>query len=263
MFVRGWRVWRSRRAALWPSNGTARSSRPRPVVVILVASLAAFIPFTTRAETASARVEDLASPWSAFIVEAAERFAIPAAWIRAVMRAESGGDVTAVSPRGAVGLMQIMPNTYTELCLRYGLGHDPSDPHDNIVAGAAYLREMYDRFGVPGFIAAYNVGPARYQDHLANGYPLPKETRDYVASVVPRLAGTLSVDKSTTTGGQPDWQTASLFVARSERKSADALLLFSPQPPHINTDRNVTDLSGLTPAQDGLFISRTQQQRKP
>ena len=249
-------------AAPWPSNRTARSSRRRPVVVIVVASLAAFFPVTARAETAPARVENVASPWSTFIAEAAERFAIPTAWIRAVMAVESGGDVTAVSPKGAVGLMQIMPDTYAELRERYDLGRDPADPHDNIVAGAAYLREMYDRFGAPGFIAAYNVGPARYQDHVAKGVSLPEETRVYVASVVPRLTGTLSVDKNTT-GGQHDWQTASLFVARSERKLDDALLSLTPQPPHIKSDRSIADLSGLTPFRDGLFIDRSQKPRKP
>ena len=75
------------------------------------------------------------------------------------MQAESGGDARALSPKGAMGLMQIMPGTWAELRLRYGLGADPYDPHDNITAGAAYLREMHDRYGEPGFLAAYNAGP--------------------------------------------------------------------------------------------------------
>src|SRR5216683_129537 len=53
----------------------------------------------------------------------------------------------------------------TQLRLRYRLGRDPRDPHDNILAGAAYLREMHDRFGAAGFLAAYNAGPGRYQDY--------------------------------------------------------------------------------------------------
>jgi soluble lytic murein transglycosylase-like protein len=76
-----------------------------------------------------------------------------------------------------MGLMQIMPETWATLRLRYGLGADPFDPHDNILAGAAYLRELHDRYGSPGFLAAYNAGPARYEDHLATGQPLPAETR--------------------------------------------------------------------------------------
>ena len=70
-----------------------------------------------------------------------------------------------------------------------GLGADPFDPHDNILAGAAYLRELHDRYGSPGFLAAYNAGPARYEDHLATGQPLPAETRAYVALLAP-LIGT-------------------------------------------------------------------------
>ena len=72
-----------------------------------------------------------------FIDEASGRFAVPAGWIRAVMRAESGGDEHAISPRGAMGLMQLMPGTWVELSVRYGLVADPFDVHDNIIAGAA------------------------------------------------------------------------------------------------------------------------------
>ncbi len=103
------------------------------------------------------------------------------------MQAESGGDARGVSPKGAMGLMQIMPETWATLRLRYGLGADPFDPHDNIIAGAAYLRELHDRYGSPGFLAAYNAGPARYEDHLATGQPLPAETRAYVALLAPLI----------------------------------------------------------------------------
>ena len=89
----------------------------------------------------------------------------------------------AVSPKGAMGLMQIMPQTWAELRRRYGLGEDPYDPHDNIMAGAAYLRELHDRFGKRGFLAAYNAGPGRYEEHLATGRPLPSETLSYMAAV--------------------------------------------------------------------------------
>src|SRR3546814_10072998 len=73
-------------------------------------------------------------------------------WIRAVMRVESRGDARAISPKGAIGLMQVMPATWTEMRTRYALGPDPYDPRDNILAGAAYLREMHDRYGSPGFL---------------------------------------------------------------------------------------------------------------
>ncbi len=85
--------------------------------------------------------------------------------------------------------MQLMPETWADLRLRYGLGSDPFDPRDNILAGAAYLRELHDRFGDSGFLAAYNAGPARYEAFLATGRPLPDETRAYLGALAPLTAG--------------------------------------------------------------------------
>lgn len=134
-----------------------------------------------------------ADRWAGLVAEAAARFGVPEAWIRAVIWAESRGRThdaagrPIVSRAGARGLMQVMPATYAELARRHGLGPDPDDPRDNILAGTAYLRAMHDRFGSPGFLAAYNAGPARYAEHLASGHPLPRETRAYLASVSARL----------------------------------------------------------------------------
>lgn len=127
--------------------------------------------------------------WSAEISEAATRFRIPEDWIRRVMQAESGGRTQVsgapiTSRAGAMGLMQLMPGTWDEMRAAYGLGSDPFDPHDNIVAGAAYLRTMYDRFGYPGLFAAYNAGPARYFNHLVTGSRLPSETMIYLRKTV-------------------------------------------------------------------------------
>jgi hypothetical protein len=83
--------------------------------------------------------------------------------------------------------MQVMPATFAELRARYGLGPDPHDPRTNIMAGAAYLREMYDRYGPRYFLAAYNAGPARVDAHLRTGRPLPYETRAYNAALIPAL----------------------------------------------------------------------------
>lgn len=126
--------------------------------------------------------------WRPYIAEASARFGIPAAWIERVMRVESGGRTVLngrpiTSPAGAMGLMQLMPGTWTALRARLGLGRDPHHPRDNILAGAYYLRLMYERFGYPGLFAAYNAGPARYAGHLATGRALPAETRLYVARV--------------------------------------------------------------------------------
>ena len=122
------------------------------------------------------------------VTEAAQRFGIPERWITSVMRVESAFDARATSPVGAMGLMQVMPQTYAGLRLRYGLGADPYHRRDNILAGAAYLREMYDRFGAAGFLAAYNAGPGRYQAHLSAGRPLPRETRNYIAKLAPEVS---------------------------------------------------------------------------
>ncbi len=118
-----------------------------------------------------------------FVAEASLRFGVPERWIDAVMRVESGGDALATSRLGAMGLMQVMPETYAMMRARLGLGADPYDPHDNIMAGAAYLREMHDRYGSAGFLAAYNAGPGRWQDHLAGVRPLPAETVRYIVKL--------------------------------------------------------------------------------
>ena len=116
------------------------------------------------------------------VAEAARHFGIPEAWIWAVMHVESRGDPQAISPAGAMGLMQIMPATWAELRGRYGLGADPFDPRDNVFAGAAYLREMFDRYGdTASMLAAYNAGPGR----IRNGaLPRIAETQAYVENVL-------------------------------------------------------------------------------
>lgn len=126
------------------------------------------------------------------VAEASKRFDIPELWIREVIRQESGGRTMMngkpiVSKAGAMGLMQLMPGTYEEMRRKHGLGSDPFDPHDNIIAGTAYLREMYNLFGAPGFLGAYNCGPGCYGDYLAGKRSLPGETKRYIASVGPRL----------------------------------------------------------------------------
>lgn len=123
-----------------------------------------------------------------WIDAAARRFDIPAAWIHAVIAVESAYDPRALSAAGAQGLMQLMPATYAELRARHRLGPDVFAPRDNILAGAAYLRQLHDRFGPDGMLAAYNAGPTRYAAHLRDGRPLPAETRLY-ARRVRRLLG--------------------------------------------------------------------------
>lgn len=126
--------------------------------------------------------------WHPYITEGSLRFGVPTAWIERVMQAESGGktrlDGRPIRSRaGAIGLMQLMPGTWAAMRQRLGLGTDPDDPRDNILAGTFYLRLMYDRFGYPGLFAAYNAGPGRYAAHLATGSALPGETVAYLQTV--------------------------------------------------------------------------------
>jgi soluble lytic murein transglycosylase-like protein len=139
--------------------------------------------------TSPARTETVAD-WRPYILEASNRFGVPADWIERVMQAESRGRTTSNgrptrSSAGAIGLMQLMPSTWAEMRERLGLGRNPDDPRDNILAGTLYLRLMYDRFGYPGVFAAYNAGPQRYADYLAGRSRLPSETLGYLASVAP------------------------------------------------------------------------------
>jgi len=128
-------------------------------------------------------------PWGPYIREASARFDVPERWIREVMRQESGGRVAATSRVGAMGLLQLMPGTYAELRSKHGLGDDPYHPWDNIMAGTAYIREMYDLYGSPGFLAAYNGCPRRLENYLWAGGRMPQETRNYVARIGPRIQG--------------------------------------------------------------------------
>ncbi|MTJ82858.1 MAG: lytic transglycosylase domain-containing protein [Telmatospirillum sp.] len=202
----------------------------------------------------------LDDPFAAPIAEAAQRFRLPAIWIGAVLNAESGGDPLAISPKGAKGLMQIMPDTWAELHVRYGLGNDPFDPRDSILAGAGYLRDLLDRYGLPGFLAAYNAGPARYEDYLA-GRPLPDETRAYLTALRPffgDLPDTFPAD-STSAIATRSWTTAPLFAGPAEGTSAAG----PPPPARPSNDKpatvSVRDLSAILPQSDGLFVALSRQ----
>lgn len=198
-----------------------------------------------------------------FVKEAAQRFAIPSSWIRAVMRAESLGDVRALSPKGAMGLMQIMPETWTMLRLRYGLGADPYDPHDKIAAGAAYLRELHDRYGAPGFLAAYNAGPGRYENHLATGRPLPSETLSYMAAVASLIGVRTDDGTNVATAVPPTWSDAPLFVPHSATGSALSPPSSSPQMQQRPADGMTQNRTALAPLSDGLFAKMSGLKGQP
>jgi soluble lytic murein transglycosylase-like protein len=189
-------------------------------VVMAVAPLMSLIAASTlvakSACAQSASRPESIDRFAKMIKEASSRFAVPARWIRAVIQVESGGDDHAISPRGAMGLMQLMPGTWVELSVRYGLGLDPFDARDNILAGTAYLNEMHDRFGSAGFLAAYHAGPWRYEQHLATGQPLPPETVAYVTAVTPLLADEQSEHAAFRIRRAVPWREAPLFVDRTD-----------------------------------------------
>ena len=169
---------------------------PRPRAAVL---LAAFGVLALRPGFALAGPETLpvirtssaAPTLQELIAEASRRFGVPASWIAEVMQVESRGRANALSPKGAIGLMQVMPQTYADMRARYGLGANPWDPRDNVLAGAAYLGLLYDRYGAPGFLVAYNAGPERWDDYRLRARPLPAETVAYLARLGPVVGGSV------------------------------------------------------------------------
>ena len=161
----------SRRDAHWRHYTVRRMA----FLLLTGLALAAGATDAALAQSVSAARTVAGDPHAAFVTEASQRFGIPEHWIVAVKRAESAGDVRAISSAGALGLMQVMPDTWAALRVRYGLGRDPYDPRDNIFAGAAYLREMFHRYRtIPAMLGAYNAGPGRYDEYVQTGRALPR-----------------------------------------------------------------------------------------
>lgn len=127
--------------------------------------------------------------WAPLIKEASRRFGVAEAWIGAVIRMESGGRTLLDDKRpitsnaGAMGIMQVMPETYQQMRQQYGLGADPYDPHNNVLAGTAYLRWLYGKYGFPKLFAAYNAGPGTIEAQSAGARKFPEETRAYVSGI--------------------------------------------------------------------------------
>lgn len=211
--------------------------------------------------------------WRPLASAAAARFGLPEAWVLAVIEAESGGRTEiggrpTTSHAGAMGLMQIMPRTWASLRAAYRLGGNPHDPADNIVAGTAYLRAMYDRFGYPGLFAAYNAGPGRYGDYVSRGRPLPRETRDYVAKILGRNDAfrwqpTVVPPNGSVLPGAPITAVApvatvelgaSLLFAQSARSSPDTGAN-DAAPPDANADASGAGHPPVQPA-DPIFLLR-------
>lgn len=188
--------------------------------------------------------------WYPIIVESATRFQMLEGWINSVMRAESGGRTMLngqpiISPAGAMGLMQLLPGTYDEMRAQHGFGPNPYEPRDNILAGVAYLRAMYDRFGYPGLFAAYNAGPERYEDYLRTGRKLPTETLNYLAAmgadvlkgVISRHPSGLSKGVSPLADGTKTGLGRSLFVVNNGSSRPNSNPFDSAKP--VQTNRSI------------------------
>lgn len=240
-----------------------RRGRLRPLAAVLAALAFPAIALAQPAAPTPSSQPD-SDEIAGFTVEAARRFDIPAAWIDALIRVESGGDPRAVSPAGALGLMQVMPATWAGEREHYGLGRDPFDPHDNIIAGTAFLAEMRDRYGVGGMLAAYNAGPRRYEDYRLRGRPLPSETVAYVAQLTPMIGD------GATGKPPPDplaWTRAALFSARSfdapaARTDGAGDAANPPPSGHPSTETGAVPVAVIEPPSTGLFIPPSGQ-RKP
>jgi hypothetical protein len=153
-----------------------------------------------------------------------------------------------------MGLMQIMPQTWSELRARYDLGADPYDPRDNILAGAAYIRELYQRFGAPGFLAAYNAGPGRYESHLATDRPLPDETQEYVARLAPTVESKQTGGKIAAVAKPSLLAGSRLFVVRLGNNSTVDRPSPGAWPDRRSSGHAVVDLSALVPQSGNLFV---------
>ncbi|MDX8527883.1 lytic transglycosylase domain-containing protein [Mesorhizobium sp. MSK_1335] len=233
-----------------------RATRRSALLVLAGLCFNCVVPAIAPAHSPPVATSTARGPYETHIAEAARRFRLPPAWIHAVLGAESAGDHRATSRKGAMGLMQILPDTWSDLRARYGLGGDPYDPHDNIIAGSAYIRELVDRYGSRGWIPAYNAGPGRYEASLQGGR-LPRETRAYVAVVAtailndgaPKALGPAAP-------AQHSWKDAPLFAARPISKLDNGSMQLERSGDDTSNAAPAEGLADATSRSTGLFSPR-------
>ena len=240
-------------------SGLHRAARRLALLLLSGLVIVSVMPAVTMAQSLAVAPGSASNPYAAHITDAATRFRLPAVWIRAVMRAESADDPRAISPKGAMGLMQIMPATWAELRVRHRLGADPYNVRDNIIAGSGYIRELLDRYGSPGWIAAYNAGPGRYDEAL-NGHPLPTETRAYVAAV----ASAIGSGGTVTAAAHPlAWTRSPLFIAQPDRRSVVDPIPAGRSSVTAPNAALARDLSAIIPRLGDLFVARSGDRTAP
>jgi membrane-bound lytic murein transglycosylase B len=242
-----------------------RHGRFRRAVLLLLSGLLPLAPLSaTFAQGPLVAGQPVEQRYSASIAEASRRLRIPEHWIRAVLAAESDHDTRAVSDAGAMGLMQVMPATWDGLTARLELGDDPFEPHANIIAGTAYLREMLDRYGdVTGMLAAYNAGPSRYDEYLSDGRPLPAETIDYVAKLAPILGGEAQPPGDEPATKLPDWREAPLFVVPAALSPAAGALQPDGQSAAPDNAAPQPRKDPSLPDSDGIFVTTSGGKASP
>lgn len=250
-----------RSTSLTRIGNAGRHSSARHLAAIFLSGLLSTVTAcgSAIAQPTPSLATDEATSFGAHIDAASRRFRIPATWIRHVMRVESAHDMRAVSSAGAMGLMQIMPETWLELRARYGLGDDPFDPRDNILAGTAYLREMYDRYGnVSAMLAAYNAGPKRYDEFLAGTRALPAETRAYVGTIAPLLGAEPPAFTTVSVPADPlAWMSAPLFVMRSDGAQRATDMHRDGQADDVANAHGAQVSDALSTRSPGLFVTRS------
>jgi soluble lytic murein transglycosylase-like protein len=131
--------------------------------------------------TAESTTQVSTTPYADIIASMSEAHGVDPNLVRALIQVESGFSPRARSPKGAKGLMQLMPSTAREYKVR-----DPYDPKANIAAGVQHLKSLIDRWGVELALAAYNAGEGAVKKF--NGIPPYRETRNYVSKIL-ALAG--------------------------------------------------------------------------
>lgn len=165
---------------------------------------------------------DDARDYVAEIRHAATRYGVPEKLVSAMIRVESGFNTRAVSPKGARGLMQLMPETASTLGVR-----DTFDPRENIDGGVRHLRGLMDRFGdnLPLVLAAYNAGERAVTGH--GGIPPYPETREYVRRVLQRL----DRDAQGDTRRGADGEARNGFVGVYQTVADDGTVTYTNIPP--------------------------------